>query len=293
MNRAEHAVATMCRVLGVSPSGYYAWCRRGPSARSRADAELAGRIRSIHQASRGTYGAPRIQAALQAEGRYHGGKRVARLMRAEGLQGVTRRKGTVTTVRGEERRPAPDRVERDFTADAPDQLYVADITYIPTDAGFLYLAIVLDACHRAVVGWAMAQHLRTQLVVDALEMALHQRQPTAVIHHSDQGCQYTSIEFGRRCHEADVRPSMGSVGDCFDNAMAESFFATLECELIDRCRFHTLEEAKRAVFEYIEGWYNTQRRHSSINYVSPMNYENGLLSQKANDSNHQLSTEAG
>jgi putative transposase len=202
-----------------------------------------------------------------------GGKRVARLMRAEALRGVSRRRGAGPTVAGAERRPHPDRVERDFTATAPDQLYVADITYIPTWAGFLYLAIVLDVFSRRIVGWRMATHLRTELVRGALDMALWQRRPAGVIHHSDQGCQYTSIDFGDRCREAGVRPSMGSVGDCFDNAMAESFFATLECELIDLSRSRDPDEARQAVFTFIEGWYNPRRRHSAIGYVSPIQHE--------------------
>ncbi len=186
---------------------------------------------------------------------------------------MSRRKGTVTTVPAAERRPQPDLVERDFTATAPDQLYVADITYVPTWAGFLYLAIVLDVFSRRVVGWCMATHLRAELVRAALDMALWQRRPCGVIHHSDQGSQYTSIDFGQRCQQAGVRPSMGSVGDCYDNAMAESFFATLECELIDRHSFRNPDEARRAVFEYIEGWYNPHRRHSAIGYVSPRQFE--------------------
>lgn len=273
MNRAFHRVATMCRVLDVSPSGYYAWRQRGLSARRRHDDALRRAIRASHAASKGTYGRPRIHADLADEGWQVGGKRVARLMRADGVRGVCRRKGTVTTVPAEERRPQPDLVERDFSASQPDQLYVADITYIPTWAGFLYLAIVLDVFSRRIVGWRMATHLRTELVRDALDMALWQRRPKHVIHHSDQGCQYTSIDFGLRCGQAGVRPSMGSVGDCYDNAMAESFFATLECELLDQHRFQTPEEARRAVFEYIEGWYNPRRRHSAIGYVSPNDYE--------------------
>jgi len=273
MNRAEHGIATMCRVLGVSPSGYYAWRQRDPSPRAVADEGLRLRIKKLHKASRGTYGAPRIHADLQAEGRAVGRKRVARLMRAEGLQGVSRRRGTYTTVRDDKRRGEPDLVERDFSAAGPDELYVSDITYIPTWSGFLYLAIVLDVFNRRVVGWAMARHLRTELVLSALEMALWQRRPDGVIHHSDQGCQYTSLSFGQRCREANVRPSMGSVGDCFDNAMAESFFATLECELLDQRRFRDPSEARREVFEFIEGWYNPHRRHSGIGHMSPMNFE--------------------
>jgi putative transposase len=194
-------------------------------------------------------------------------------MRGAGLRGVSRRRTQRTTVRSRDARPAPDLVERSFVAAAPNQLWVADITYIPTWAGFLFLAVVLDAWSRKVVGWAMQTHLRTELVLDALEMAVWQRRPASVIHHSDQGCQYTSIAFGLRCKEAGVRPSMGSVGDCYDNALCESFFATLECELLDRRRFRTQAEARIAVFDFIEGWYNPWRRHSALDYDSPVAWE--------------------
>ena len=273
VNQADYAVRTLCRVLGVSPSGYYAWRSRAASERSVSDAALTERIREIHEYSRGTYGAPRIHAELKKQGWRVGRKRVARLMRAAGLFGVSRRQWICTTQRRKGARPAPDLVERNFTADGPDQLWVADVTYVPTWAGFLYLAVVLDAFGRRVVGWAMANHLRTQLVLDALNMALWQRRPDNVIHHSDQGSQYTSIAFGRRCKRAAVRPSMGSVGDCFDNAMCESFFATLECELIDRTTFRTHAEARMAIFEFIEGWYNPRRLHSALGYLSPIDYE--------------------
>jgi putative transposase len=210
--------------------------------------------------------------SLPAKGIRVGCKRVARLMTQAGLAGVCRRRFVTTTVKDGDRQ-APDLVERNFTAEAPDRLWVADITYVPTWAGFLYLAVVLDAFSRRIVGWSMATTLAKQLVLDALNMALATRRPRDVIHHSDQGSQYTSIEFGRRCRDAGVRPSMGSVGDAYDNAMCESFFATLECELLDRCRFKTQAEARRAVFEFIEGFYNPRRRHSSIAYLSPIDYE--------------------
>jgi putative transposase len=271
--QAEHPVATMCRVLEVSTSGYYAWVKREPSKRARADEVLRKKIEGIHRGSRGTYGRPRVHAELKEDGVHVGCKRITRLMRLAGLQGASRRKQYRTTVRDRDARPAPDLVDRNFTVDRPDQLWVADITYIPTWAGFLFLAVVLDACSRRIVGWAMATHLRTELVLDALNMALGQRRPQAVIHHSDQGCQYTSIAFGVRCKQAGVRPSMGSVGDCYDNAMCESFFATLECELLDRTRFRNQVEARMALFEFIEGWYNSHRRHSSLNYLSPMEFE--------------------
>lgn len=268
-----HHVATMCRALGVSPAGYYAWKQRPPSARALRDTELTERIRSIHERSRGTYGVPRIHVELAEADIHVGRKRVARLMRATGLHGISRRRGCRTTRRDESSRPAPDLVDRQFKAEGPDRLWVADITYIPTWAGFLYLAVVLDAWSRRIVGWAMETHLRTELVLEALNMAVWRRRPEGVIHHSDQGCQYTSVAFGRRCEEAGVRPSMGSVGDCYDNAMCESFFATLECELLDRARFRTQVEARMAVFDFIEGWYNPSRRHSGINYLSPVEFE--------------------
>jgi putative transposase len=259
--------------LGVSTSGYYAWRKREPSDRAKANAALLEEIEAIHEWSDGTYGAVRMTEELKDRGRDVSVNRVARVMREAGIQGVSRRKGTKTTVRGEETRPAPDLVDRDFTATGPDQLWVADITYIQTWAGFLYLAVVLDVWSRRIVGWAMTTHLRTELVLDAFNMALWQRRPEAVIHHSDQGTQYTSLAFGRRCDEMGVRPSMGSVGDCYDNAMCESFFATLECELIDRRTFQTQAEARSSVFRYIEGWYNPHRRHSALGYESPMHFE--------------------
>jgi len=275
-HRAVYAVSTMCRVLEVSTSGYYAWQSRSPSRRSVGDAVLQAEIEAIHRRSRATYGVPRVHAELQAEGRGVSRKRIARLMRRAGLEGASRRKKAWTTRRDRDARPAPDLVERDFSSEGPDRLWVADITYIPTWTGFLYLAVVLDAWSRKIVGWSMATHLRTELVLDALNMALGQRRPDDVIHHSDQGCQYTSIAFGLRCKKAGVRPSMGSVADCYDNAMCESFFATLECELLDQKPLHSQVEARMAVFDFIEGWYNPHRRHSSIGYQSPNAFERDL-----------------
>jgi putative transposase len=272
-NQAAHSIPTMCRVLGVSASGYYAWQHRGGSLRTVTDQKLLEQVRAFHRQSRGTYGAPRIHRDLRAAGVRVGRKRVARLLKQAGLRGVSRRKWPVTTVRAEHARPAPDLVQRAFTATGPNQLWVADITYIPTWAETLYLAVVLDVWSRRIIGWAMATHLRTSLVLAALEMAIAQRRPTNVVHHSDQGCQYTAIEFGRRCREANVRPSMGSVGDCYDNAMCESFFATLECELLDRVTLRSPADARTAVFDFIEGWYNPTRRHSSLDYVSPIEFE--------------------
>ena len=271
-HQAVYPIATMCRVLGVSPSGYYAWTKRPPSRRAASDGAAdrehpcgaRGLARHLRRAahsgrSRGCGHLRRPQAHRPADA-------------LAGLAGVSRRKFAVTT-RRDGGRQAPDLVARNFTAERPDQLWVADITYVPTWAGFLYLAVVLDACSRRIVGWSMATSLATQLVLDALDMALTTRRPKGVIHHSDQGSQYTSIAFGTRCREAGVRPSMGSVGDAYDNAMAESFFATLECELLDRRRFKTQAEARIAVFTFIESFYNPRRRHSSIGYLSPVAYE--------------------
>jgi putative transposase len=285
-HQASYPIATMCRLLGVSPSGYYAWAKRPRSRRAQTDEALLAEIRIAHEVSRGTYGAPRVHAELAAKGLRAGRKRVARLMARDGLAGVSRRKFITTTVKGGNRQ-APDLVERNFTAPALDQLWVADITYVPTWAGFLYLAVVLDACSRRIVGWSMATTLATQLVLGALNMALAVRRPRGVIHHSDQGSQYTSIEFGQRCREAGVRPSMGSVGDAYDNAMCESFFATLECELLARHRFRTPAEAQSTVFAFIEGWYNPRRRHSSIGYRSPVDYERQYQATAVDPDAHQ------
>ncbi len=284
--------ARMCRLLGVSPSGYYAWRDREPSKRALADASLTEIIAEIHAWSRGTYGVPRIHAELADLGVRVGRKRVARLMRRAGIQGISRRKRIFTTTRDTTARPAPDLVDRDFRTTGPDELWVSDITYVPTAVGHIYLAVVLDAWSRRVIGWCMENHLRTELVLSALNMALEQRRPENVIHHSDQGCQYTSIAFGKRCLEEGVRPSMGSIGDCYDNAMCESFFATLECELIDRTRFDSHATARREIFSFIEGWYNPHRRHSSLGYFSPVNFER-RFSFPRHTVSVNLSTKAG
>jgi putative transposase len=277
-NQARFPISVMARVLGVSKAGFHAWLKRPASSHAQADAALLRRIRTVHATSRETYGAPRVHAELRAAGGKHSRKRIARLMRDAGLIGASRRRqGPVTTRRDKDARPAPDLVDRNFTANGPNQLWVADITFVPTSAGFLFLAVVLDAWSRKIVGWSMANHLRAELVVDALEMAVGQRRPAGdVIHHSDQGSQYTSLAFGNRCKEAGVRPSMGSVGDAYDNAMCESFFATLECELLDRRRFASHAEARVACFSFIEGWYNPVRLHSALDYRSPIRYEQDM-----------------
>jgi len=272
--KADLPVTTMCRMLGVSPSGYWAWQGRPPSARSLADAELTGRIRQAHQLSRGTYGSPRVHAELAATGQPCGRKRVARLMRAAGIAGVHRRRYHATTVRDAAAVPAPDLVKRDFHPAGPDRLWVADITALPTAQGFLYLAMVLDAWSRRVVGWSMDRSASAGLVTRALDMAITRRRPgNGLIHHSDHGSQYTSIAFGRRMREAGIAASMGSVGDSYDNAMAESFFASLETELIDRTVWRDHHQARVDVFDWLEVFYDRVRRHSALGYLAPAEYE--------------------
>jgi putative transposase len=271
----------LCDLLGVSPSGYYAWKVRKLSPRAEINKILSARILEFYDRSHGTYGAKRILRDLWDAGFKISKNRTARLMKILKISGVTRRKWIATTKRDDRFKPAPDLVNRNFTASKPNQLWVADITYIPTWEGFLYLAVVLDVFSRKIIGWCMAPHLRTELVLGALEMATKQRKPIDVIHHSDQGCQYTAIDFGKRCREANVRPSMGTVADCYDNAMCESFFATLECEWFAKHRFKTKIEARMKVFEFIEGFYNPSRRHSSLDYVSPVQYERNYLSRAA------------
>lgn len=273
-NQADFPVRSLCRVLRVSASGYYDWLDRAPSARAQANAALMQRISEVHQASDATYGAPRVRAELAELGVVAGHNRIARLMRLHGLHGVSRRRGwCVTTQRQKDRQAAPDLVQRRFEATDINQLWVADMTYIPTWAGFGYLAVVLDVFSRKIVGWAFGQRMTADLVLAALNMALLTRKPTGVIHHSDQGSQYTSVEFGKRCEQMGVRPSMGSVGDAYDNAMAESFFASLECEFIDRRVWKSFAQARLEIFTWIESWYNPRRRHSSLGQKSPMTFE--------------------
>jgi putative transposase len=271
--QAEYTVTMLCRVLEVSVSGFYAWRGRAPAARTLGNIALADRVEAIYRQSHSTYGRPRIQAELHDQGIRAGDRRVARLMHERHCYGASRRKWVVTTIRDRDAKPATDLVNRNFTASAPNQLWVADITYIPTWTGFLFLAVVLNVFSRRVVGWAMANHMRKEIVVDALNMAIYRRKPSGVVHHSAHGSQYTSIAFGKRCEAAGVITSMGSVGDCFDNAMCESFNATLESELLVQRRFKTQREASIAVFEFIEGCHNPHRRHSALGYLSPSNYE--------------------
>ncbi len=275
--KANHRVNTMCKALRVSKSGFYDWRDRAPSARAQADARLSGKIASIHRDSRETYGAPRIHFELRTLGVRCARKRVARLMREAGLFGCGgRRRKVRTTLRSSTERtpPAPDLVKRNFTPEAPDLLWVADITYVRTWEGWLYLSFVLDTYSRRVVGWSMANHLKTELVLDAVNMAIYNRRPApGLIHHSDRGSQYTSVEFGSRLKEAGLLPSMGSVADAYDNSMAESFVSTLKRELIHRHSWQNRQTVRTAIFEYIEGFYNTRRRHSALGHLSPSEYE--------------------
>jgi putative transposase len=273
-NQADFAVRTLCETLGVSTSGFYDWLNRSLSPRAQANSVLSEQIREVHAMSDATYGAARIQAELADRGVQANHKRIARLMRASSLRGVCRRRGFCVTTQSNKRiRPAPDLVNRQFVARDINQLWVADMTYVPTWEGFLYLAVVTDVFSRKVVGWAFGVHMTQELVIAALDMALLTRKPQGVIHHSDQGSQYTGMAFGQRCKQMGVKPSMGSVGDAYDNAMAESFFATLECELIERRTWQTKAQARQAIFTWIEAWYNPRRRHSGLGQMSPINFE--------------------
>jgi putative transposase len=273
-------VAACCRVMKVSLSGFYEWQQRqaSPSARSLANAELTETIREIWAQSRGIYGSPRVWAELRlGQNISVSRKRVERLMRQAGIEGVYRRRRRYgCTRRDPQAVPSDDLVNRRFRATEPDRLWVADVTEHPTGEGKVYLAVVLDAWSRRVVGWSIADHLRTELVVDALEMACWRRKPAPgqVVHHTDHGSQYTSWAFGQRLRTAGLLGSMGTVGDALDNAMAESFFGTLQLELLDRKTWLTRKELARAIFEYIEAFYNPERRHTALNYLSPIDYEN-------------------
>jgi putative transposase len=280
--RAHHSVKTLCRVLGVSRSGFHAWLRRPPSSRVRADVALAERIGEIHRDSRGTYGSPRVHAELRFEGVRVGRKRVERLMRQASLSGLVKRRRGRTTVRVPGVRVADDLVRRDFNPTRPNALWVADISYIRTWEGWLYLAVVVDCYSRRVVGWSLQDHLRAGLVVDALELAVARRRPRhGLVHHSDQGSQYVSLLFGQRCRFAGIELSMGARGSAYDNAVCEAFFKTLKAELVDRRSWPTKAEARTAVFEFIECFYNRRRRHSTLDYLSPDEYERINEQQRA------------
>jgi len=273
--KTGYPVALMCRALEVNRTSFHDWERRAPCNRALTDAWLTEKIKQIHEAKRKVYGAPRIHAELaMAHGVRVGRKRVERLMRAAGISGLVPKKRGRTTIRVPGVRVADDLVERQFRPSAPNVLWLADITYLRSWEGWLYLAAVQDAYSRAIVGWSMAEHMRSELVSDALQMALARRRPDpGLVHHSDQGSQYVSLGFGQAARDAGIAISMGSRGDAYDNAVAESFFATLKKELIHRRSWPTRRELGSAVFEYIEAFYNRDRRHSTLGMRSPAEYE--------------------
>jgi putative transposase len=280
--KANYPISLLCRTLGVSRSGFHAWERRPPSDRDLADAWLVDRIRQIHRESRETYGARRVHRALRYRGVRVGRKRVERLMRRERLSGLVPKRYRRTTIRVPGVRVADDLVDRQFAATRPNQLWCADIKYVRVWQGWLYLAAVMDCYSRRIVGWSMRPDLEAELVVDALEMAIARRRPqSGLVHHSDQGSQYVSLRFGERCREVGIHQSMGSRGDCFDNAVAESFFATLEKDLLRRTSFATRQDARTAVFDYIEAFYNPIRLHSTLDYLSPVEYERMTTTREA------------
>ncbi len=268
-------VSLACELLEVSRSGYYEWSTRAPSDRELTDAWLTEKIKQIHAENREVYGSPRIHAELRmAHGVEVGRKRVERLMAQAGISGLVYRKRGRTTIRVQGVRVADDLVKRQFRPEEPDVLWIADFSYLRTWEGWLYLAAVQDAFSRRIVGWCMADHMREELVIDALTMAVRRRRPDpGVIHHSDQGGQYVSLGFGQACTRAGISRSMGSVGDCYDNAVAETFFATLKKELVYRRAWPTRQELRSEVFEYIEGFYNLRRRHSTLGMLSPAGFE--------------------
>ena len=278
--RAHHRVSTLCRVLGVSRAGFYAAEQRPPSQRSQDDAQLLEAIREIHADSRATYGVPRVHAMLVRRGVRVGRKRVARLMRADGLTGLLRRKRGKTTIRVPGIATAPDLVRREWNPTAPNRLWVADITYVRTWEGWLYLAAVLDSHSRRCVGWSIADHLRAELVVDAVEMAIARRRPGPdLVHHSDHGSQYVSLAMGEHLREAGIETSMGSKGSALDNAVIESFFSTLKRELVNRYSWPTKADARVALFEWIEAFYNRQRIHTTLGGYAPEEFETLSLNQ--------------
>jgi putative transposase len=282
VEKTSYSVSMLCKVLKVSRSGYYDWKNRPPSKRATENTALTERIREIHHRSRETYGYLRVHAELRALGIHCNRKRVARLMRKNGLRGCMRgRRRKHTTRQNPLAVAAPDLVERNFAAMAPNKLWTADITHLPTDEGFLYLAFILDVYSRKVIGWSMASHLRSELVAAALEMAIGRRNPSAgLIHHSDRGVQYTALSFGRKLEEAGIVPSMSRVGSALDNAISESFVSTLKCE-IGMTHYPTRQAARASVFEFIELFYNRERRHSSLGYLSPSEYEQATMGEAA------------
>jgi putative transposase len=276
--KSHHPISRLARVLGVTAAGYHAWRKRPAPRRDQDNQRLKKLIQIAHERSHGIYGAPRIHAELAlTHGEHVSRKRVARLMAELGLEGVSRRGKRRTRNVEAEMPAAPDLVRRQFSANSPNELWIADITYVPTWEGWLFLAVVVDACSRRVCGWSMRDDLKADLVVDALGMATTRRRPgPGLIHHSDRGGQYRSLAFGRTLRDSGILASMGSRGDAYDNAACESFMASIKTELVKRQTFKTRDEARLAVFSYIEAFYNPQRRHSALGYLSPIEYEKML-----------------
>jgi putative transposase len=267
-------VTRLCEVLSVSPAGFYAWRLRPPSARSVSDAELVAKIKQVHEDSRRNYGSPRVHRELLALGRAVGRRRVARLMRENGLVAKRRRRFRTTTDSKHALPVAPNLLERRFETDAPNKVWVTDITYVWTREGWLYLAAIVDLYSRAVVGWAMSESLSRHVALSALDMALRARRPLpGLVHHSDRGCQYASADYRDALATRGIVASMSRKGDCWDNAVAESFFATLKTELVHEADFASRAEARSAIFDFIEVFYNRRRRHSSLGYICPMDFE--------------------
>ena len=291
--RANHPVSLMCEVLGVSRSGFHAWERRPPCSRDIEDLELVERIVRIHDKSRKSYGARRVHAMLRREGVRIGRKRVERLMRQAGICGMVRRRRGKTTVRVPGVETAPDLVKRDFNPTQPDRLWVADVTYLRSWEGWVYLAAVMDCHSRRIVGFSIQDHMRAELVVDALEMAVRARQPKAgLVHHSDRGSQYVSLVFTQRCEEAGIDVSMGARGCAYDNAVKESFFATLKKELVHPRSWPTKHELRLSVFEWIEAFYNRERIHSKLGYLSPVEFEASRFALRSIEENEEQKKEA-
>jgi transposase InsO family protein len=272
--KAKFRVSVLCRLLGVTRQGYYAFARRPPSTRIERDRALRERLRELHAESRGTYGSPRLHAALRQDGFQVGKGRVERTLRSMGLRGRTPRRWRTTTWANPAHPVAENTLARDFTASRPDERWVTDISYIWTDEGWCYLAVILDLYSRAVVGWALDTTLSTQLPLAALDMAIRRRKPEpGLLHHSDRGCQYTSDDYRMALADHRIEVSMSRKGNCWDNAVAESFFATLKTELVHRQRWTTRLELRAAVFEYIEVFYNRRRLHSAVGYKTPAQAE--------------------
>jgi putative transposase len=271
--KATYPVHRLCRALAVSPSGYYAWRHRAPSARVVQERALTVQIRAIHAESQGIYGSPRVHEALRHAGRPVGRNRVIRVMQREQLSGRARRRFRVTTVADPAAAPAPNRLAQDFVVSIPNRVWVADITALATAEGWLYLAVLMDLCSRRVVGWAADRTLETSLVLRAWMIAVTRRRTAPEMHHSDRGCQYTSARYQQALQARGVRCSMSRRGNCYDNAPMESFFHTLKTEIADRAVWHTRDDAEAAVATYIETFYNTRRLHSSLGYRSPAQFE--------------------